>query len=129
MATHPSTASIKALTLGIELPKVVMLLGDGYQVDHMAKNMQDKLTTNPITWGLRIDEESDLPMNLFKASMDFSVALLTRVDMYMPNTLDTKTMYAYCSSRYGYQTGKWVWFEELEEAVLMLKTKHRMGLL
>lgn len=129
MAKHPHTSSIQALTLGIELPKVVMLLGDGYQVDKMSKQMQDKLTTNPITWGLRIDEESDVPMNLFKASMDFSVALLTRVDMYAPDTLDTRTMYAYCPARYGYQTGKWHWFKELEEAVTMLKTKHRMGLL
>lgn len=124
MATSPNLSSIRALAMASEIPQLVSMLSE-FEVKDVPIDRLYKMETYPPTWVVHVNLS---PVgNLFDTLMDKNFAIMTRIDSYEPYTLNVRTKYTYCWAKYGYATGKFKYFDSMEDAVINMKTKYRMG--
>lgn len=124
MAISPNLSSIRALAMTSEYPQLVAMLPE-FELKDVPIDKLTKMETYPPTWVVQVNLS---PVgNLFDTLMDRNFAIMTRIDSYEPYTLNVRTKYTYCWAKYGYATGKFKYFDSMEDAVINMKTKYRMG--
>jgi hypothetical protein len=124
MAISPNLSSIRALAMASEIPQLVSMLPE-FELKDVPIDKLYKMETYPPTWVVHVNT---IPNgNLFDSINDRNFAIMTRIDSYEPYTLNVRTKYTYCWARYGYATGKSKYFDSMEDAVINMKTKYRMG--
>lgn len=124
MAISPNLSSIRALAMASEIPQLVSMLSE-FKVSEMHKDKIALMVISP-TWAVYVNTIPN-GNNLFDHVTDRNIAIMTRIDSYEPYTLNVRTKYTYCWAKYGYATGKFKYFDSMEDAVINMKTKYRMG--
>jgi hypothetical protein len=123
MDISPNLSSIRALAMASEIPQLVSMLPE-FKVLEMHKDKIALMVISP-TWTVYV---STPPVgNLFDNVDDRNIAIMTRIDEYEHYTLNVRTKYGYCWAKYGYAASKFKYFDSMEDAVINMKTKYRMG--